>query len=86
MTEFVGEDCGGSNVFTVGSSRADPDKHPRFDGEFRFDIDRKDGEVRLSIGLNKEECEALYEELKEGGHEYPAGVRERVLEAVGFGL
>lgn len=73
-----------STELEATGARSDQNKHPRFDVDFRFDTDNRDGELTVFLGLDTAECEAIWNDLQNGGHEYPDDARERVFEALRF--
>ena len=70
------------DLVTLCGGRGDT---PKFDTTVTIDTAEKSGEVTIWLGLEKKECEAIWERLLDEGHEYPADARERVLEGMDLG-
>ena len=71
--------------YTLVALEGGSDGVPRFDVDVSIDTAERAGRVNVIIDLTKEECEAMWERLKEDGHVYPGDEREKVLEALNLG-
>ena len=57
---------------------------PRFDTDVTIDVANQTGRAMVVIDLSKEECEAIYDHLRESDHDYPEDARARALDALGL--
>jgi hypothetical protein len=62
------------------------DDEPRFDVDMTIDTEEEQGEVMILLDLTKEECEAMWNQVQDGGHEYPEDVRKQVLQAMNYNV